>query len=244
MTTTLEIQKRLISLGYSLPRFGADGLTGNETAEALKKFQQDKGIPVTGRADAPTLAELFPAGAEVDSAPPSPVTIPANWMPKAAMQRIVVHWTAGSHKATTFDKSHYHVLIEGDGTVIRGTPTIDLNQSPVRTGYAAHTLSCNSGSIGVSLCCMAGAREAPFNAGTAPMTKAQWDKLPHVLAALCERYNIAVTPKTVLSHAEVETNLGIKQKGKWDIAKLAFDPSVSGAKACGDIFRKRTLELM
>ena len=38
--------------------------------------------------------------------------------------------------------------------------------------------------------------------------------------------------------------LGIAQAGKWDIAKLAFDLSVVGAKACGDIFRARTLELL
>ena len=151
---------------------------------------------------------------------------------------------AGGHKATTFDKSHYHILIEDDGALVRGTPTIDLNQSPVRKGYAGHTLNCNSGSIGVSLCCMASARESPFDAGTAPMTRAQWDKLPHVLAALCERYSIEPTPKTVLSHAEVEPNLSIKQRGKWDIARLAFDPSIVGAKACVDIFRKRTAELL
>lgn len=241
MAQTIDVQKRLLQLGYKLPKFGADGVAGSETADALRLFQRDKGIPITGRIDAPTIAELFPEG---DDQTQSPVVVPSNWMPTAAMQRIIVHWTAGAHKATTFDKSHYHILIEGDGTVIRGTPTIDLNQSPVRGRYAAHTLNCNSGSIGVSLCCMAGARESPFNAGPAPMTRAQWDKLPHVLAALCERYSINVTPKTVLSHAEVQANLGIVQRGKWDIARLAFDPSVSGAKACGDIFRTKTLELM
>jgi hypothetical protein len=241
MTTILEIQKRLLSLGFKLPKFGADGYSGDETAAALREFQNSVGIAQSGRADAGTLDTLFP-GDDVGHA--DSVTIPSSWMPKVAMARIIVHWTAGGHKATTFDKSHYHILIEGDGTVIRGTPTIDLNQNPARKGYAAHTLNCNSGSIGVSLCCMAGAQESPFKAGIAPMTKEQWDKLPHVLAALCERYSISPSPKTVLSHAEVEANLNIKQKGKWDIARLAFDPSVVGAKACGDIFRKRTLELL
>jgi hypothetical protein len=241
MTTILEIQKRLLVLGYSLPKCGADGLPGNETTTALKAFQAKEGLLQTGKPDDPTLAKLFPTQA---TSTPSPVIVPANWMPPAAMQRIIVHWTAGGHKATTFDKSHYHILIEGDGTVVRGTPTIDLNQSPARKGYAGHTLNCNSGSIGVSLCCMAGAQESPFNAGIAPMTRQQWDKLPHVLAALCERYSITPSPKTLLSHAEVQTNLGIAQRGKWDITRLAFDPSVVGAKACGDIFRKRTLELL
>jgi hypothetical protein len=241
MTTTLEIQRRLIALGYPLPKYGADGLPGEETATALRAYQGDMGIPVTGKADAATLEKLFPG---MPQEPPSPVTVPSSWMPLVPMRGVIIHWTAGGHNPTTFDKSHYHILIAGDGTVIRGTPTIDLNQIPVRKGYAAHTRNCNSGWIGVSLACMAGATESPFNAGSAPMTKAQWDKLPHVLAALCERYSIDVTPKTVLSHAEVQTNLGIAQSGKWDIARLAFDPSVKGAKACGDIFRARTAALL
>ena len=172
------------------------------------------------------------------------VAISSSWMPPAKMQRIIVHWTAGGHKASELDRAHYHILIQGDGSLVRGIPTIDLNQAPAKKGYAAHTLNCNTGSIGVSLCCMAGAVESPFNAGSAPMTKAQWDKLPIVLATLCERYSITPGPKTVLSHAEVQSTLGIKQRGKWDIARLAFDKTVIGAKACGDIFRKRTAELI
>ncbi|WP_330166570.1 peptidoglycan recognition protein family protein [Rhizobium sp. GN54] len=103
--------------------------------------------------------------------------------------------------------------------------------------YAAHTLNANSGSIGVSLCCMAGASESPFSAGRAPMTRAQWDAMTSVVADLCRRYGIAVTDRTVLSHAEVQPNLGIAQRGKWDFSRLAFDPSVVGAKACGDKMR-------
>ncbi|MEZ2409060.1 hypothetical protein AB6806_19835 [Bosea sp. RCC_152_1] len=41
----------------------------------------------------------------------------------------------------------------------------------------------------------------------------------------------------MLSRAEVQGTLKIVQRGKWDIARLAFDPFVGGAKACGDMFR-------
>lgn len=84
---------------------------------------------------------------------------------------------------------------------------------------------------------MAGAREQPFEHGKAPMTAVQWEHLVRVVADLCRRYEIPVTPKSVLSHAEVQPNLGIKQRGKWDFTRLAFDPSVKGAKACGDLLR-------
>ncbi|MGF7055404.1 hypothetical protein GGC47_004615 [Bosea sp. OAE752] len=53
-----------------------------------------------------------------------------------------------------------------------------------------------------------------------------------------------MTPKTVLSHAEVQGTLKIAQRGKWDIARLAFDPSAVGAKACGDTFRAATSALI
>lgn len=170
--------------------------------------------------------------------------VPAAWMPAAKMRRIVVHWTAGAHKASGLDKAHYHILIEADGTLVRGTPSIALNEAPVKPGYAAHTLNCNSGAIGVSLCCMAGAVESPFANGPAPMTRAQWEALPGVLAALCKAYGIAVTPQTVLSHAEVQGTLGIRQRGKWDISRLSFDPSVIGARAVGDLFRSATSKLL
>ena len=239
--TTLETQQRLIALGYRLPKYGADGHMGNETADALRQFQRARNLPVSGTGDAATLAELFPP--QTGDRPASHV-VPADWMPAAKMQRIIVHWTAGNHVASGLDKAHYHLLIEADGRLVRGVPTIDLNQAPTRKGYAAHTLNCNSGSIGVSLCCMAGAIESPFNAGKSPMTETQWNRLPQVLADLCRRYGIPVTPQTVLSHAEVQTNLKIAQRGKWDVARLAFNPSIVGAKACGDIFRAATVKLL
>ncbi len=170
--------------------------------------------------------------------------LPAGWLPAAKMQRVICHWTAGHHKASEDDKAHYHILIEDDGDVIRGKPTIDLNAAPAKKGYAAHTLNCNTGSIGVSLCCMALATESPFNPGKAPMTKAQWDKLAVVVADLCRFYGIPVTPKTVLSHAEVQGTLGITQRGKWDFTRLAFAPEVKGAKACGDLLRTAVARLL
>ena len=45
---TKLIQKRLLSLGYKLPKWGADGGFGNETVDAVKAFQADKGLSVDG----------------------------------------------------------------------------------------------------------------------------------------------------------------------------------------------------
>lgn len=165
--------------------------------------------------------------------------IPVEWLPSAKMNRVICHWTGGTHRASDFDRKHYHILIESDGKIVRGFPSIKLNEIPVKQGYAAHTLNCNGGSIGVSLCCMGGndVREVPFNAGRFPMTEKQWDTLSAVVAQLCNVYDIQVTDQTVLSHAEVQTNLGIRQRNKWDYTRLAFDLEIKGAKKIGDRLR-------
>lgn len=171
------------------------------------------------------------------------VTIP--WtLPDVPMERIIIHWTAGHHKANEHDRNAYHLLIEGDGKVVLGKPSIAANSGKIKPGYAAHTLNCNSGSIGVSMACMANAQESPFKAGPSPMTREQFDKMIKVVAELCRRYKIKVTPKTVLTHAEVQKNLGIRQRNKWDITRLPFDPSLKGAAAIGDHIRQRVVAIM
>jgi hypothetical protein len=143
------------------------------------------------------------------------------------MARVVLHWTAGTHKASGLDKAHYHVLIEGDGAVVIGDHPIDANAKPARPVRANHTRNLNTGSIGVSLCCMLNAVERPFKAGAFPMTIAQWQVAAEVVAELCERYRIPVTPRSVIAHGEVEAVLGIKQLQKWDPLVLPWTPTIS-----------------
>jgi len=236
-TTVQALQRRLIALGFPLPKAGADGDFGIEsiiaTGNALDELQALRAAS----------EPLFPAGTSASTLYAARANlgiggvVPSDWMPAAKMTRIICHWTAGAHKASEFDRGHYHILIEDDGKLVRGIPSIDLNQAPTKKGYAAHTLNCNSGSIGVSLCCMGGSNEAPFDPGKYPMTREQWAVLSSVVADLCRRYGIKITDKTVLSHAEVQNNLGIQQRGKWDFTRLAFDLSIKGAKACGDKLR-------
>lgn len=166
------------------------------------------------------------------------MTMRLDWMPDVPMSRVIVHWTAGSNAANQVDLNAYHFVIEGDGRLRKGTASIAFNSRRLQRGYAAHTLRCNTGSVGVSMCGMAGACESPFHAGRYPITQAQWRALVVTVALLCRRYRISVGPRTVLSHAEVETNLGIRQRGKWDITRLPFDAGVVGARQCGDKLRR------
>ena len=174
-----------------------------------------------------------------------PRLVPEDWMPAASMKRIHLHWTAGGHTANATDKKAYHILVQGDGTPVRGRHSIKANERNLTSGnYAAHTARANTGAIGVSLCSMAGAREVPFNAGNAPMTRTQWEAGLKVIADLAERYGIIVAPTKILTHAEVEPTLNIKQSNKWDITRLAFDPSVKGHRAVGDLMRREVAVLI
>lgn len=136
------------------------------------------------------------------------------------MRRIIIHWTAGAHTPSNLDKQHYHKIIDGAGKVHDGRFPISANANPVKGNYAAHTLNCNTGSIGVAVAAMAGAQERPFRSGTHPITDAQVKALAVLCASLAKQYGIPITPETILTHAEVQPTLKIKQRGKWDIAWL------------------------
>ncbi|PZQ99937.1 MAG: N-acetylmuramoyl-L-alanine amidase [Cereibacter sphaeroides] len=157
----------------------------------------------------------------------------------AGLIRIIIHWTAGGPKASIEDKSHYHFLYEQSGRVIRGDQPPEEN---IRTNdhiYAPHTLSLNTGSIGVSFCAMALAQPFPLFVGSYPLTDPQLEAgLVHI-GQLCRRYSIPVTRRTVLTHAEVQPTLGIKQKGKWDIRWLPGMTAIGDAVEIGDQLRAR-----
>lgn len=170
------------------------------------------------------------------------VTLDSTWMPVARMSRVILHWTGGSYTASSLDKEHYHFLIEGDGAVVRGLHPVTANQyigGKSQDQYAAHTRGANTGAIGLSICGAGGSNEVPFRPGKFPIKEAQWQVAAEVTAQLCKRYGIPVTDKTVLSHAEVQRNLGIRQNGKWDISRLTFGKNLVTAKQTGDDFRAR-----
>ena len=160
------------------------------------------------------------------------------WLDAVPMQRIILHWTAGTNKPNALDKTHYHFLIDGNAMITRAVPIARNSAKGLQPGYAAHTLNCNTGSISVSLCGMASAIESPFDAGSYPINEAQLLKAIEIARELASFYKIAVTPKTVLSHAEVQNNLGIQQRGKWDIAVFPWAATkFNTAKLCGDFIR-------
>ncbi len=70
---TTRAQQALTDIGYHLPVDGVDGGFGGESARAVRRFQQDAGLPQTGRVDRTTLQALDraapPAGQRVERYP-------------------------------------------------------------------------------------------------------------------------------------------------------------------------------
>lgn len=215
------IQNRLHLAGYKLD---CDGYWGDETYRTLMLAldENDVGVidPVVGMEE-----QTYK------------VVVPALWMPEANMKRVIWHWTAGGYEASSLDKEHYHMLVDGKDTVIKGEHSIKANEKIVGE-YAAHTKDCNTGSIGLSVCAMVGAIETPYNAGKCPMKESQIHVLAQITAQLCKRYKIPVSRTTTLSHAEVQPTLGIKQRGKWDYSRLPHKPDLVGPLAVGDEIRR------
>jgi len=159
------------------------------------------------------------------------------------MNRIIIHWTAGVNKATATDKRHYHIIVEGDGNIVAGNHPVSAND-PIRSPndgstYAAHTRGANTKAIGVAMAGMRGAKERPFDHGLSPITSVQVAALVAEVARLCRLHGIPVTRENVLTHAEVQSTLGIAQRAKWDVKWLPGMPTAVDAHEIGDTLRER-----
>ena len=136
------------------------------------------------------------------------------------MKRIIIHWTAGGYYPTEYEKEHYHFLIDKDGIIHNGKFRPEDNEICKFGKYAAHTGGGNTGSIGVATCGMAGFINK-LSVSKYPILKKQFEKTMEFCANLVKKYNLEVTPQSVLTHYE----FGIKNPktssaGKIDIIYL------------------------
>ncbi|MBU2328302.1 MAG: SH3 domain-containing protein [Alphaproteobacteria bacterium] len=60
----------------------------------------------------------------------------------------------------------------------------------------------------------------------------------------CRVYRIPVSRTTTLSHAEVQRNLGIRQRNKWDFTVLPGMTAVADPVMIGDRLRARLTEML
>lgn len=117
------------------------------------------------------------------------------------MNKIIIHWTGGGWFPNATDKAHYHFLIDKNGKVINGKFKVEDNENCNDGKYAAHCGGGNTGAIGVSMCGMYGFKSSKA-VGSYPLTKTQCEACFKLVAELCKKYNIKITPQTVLTHYE------------------------------------------
>lgn len=154
------------------------------------------------------------------------------------MKRIVIHWTAGANQPNSTDFQHYHYMVNGDGLVVAGKFKPEDNENCNDGIYAQHTGGGNTGSIGVSMCGMAGFN-GKADSTKYPLTAKQCERTFKLVAELCKKYNIAVTPDTVLTHYEFgQKNPKTTSFGKIDIVYLHAFPNVTRS-GMGDFIRNK-----
>ena len=107
--------------------------------------------------------------------------------------KIYLHWSAG-HYGQFFDD--YHVNIDSDGSY--HVTTNDLSE------VISHTYHRNSGAIGISLACCAGATSN--NLGSEAPTGAQIESMSKLIATLCIALDIPCDKTHVLTHGEAADN--------------------------------------
>lgn len=144
------------------------------------------------------------------------------------MNRIILHWTAGTNQPCSTDYEHYHYLINKDGVIIKGkfTPEDNLNCNDGK--YAQHCGGGNTGSIGISMCGMYVPKNTDIKDTKFPLTKIQCEAAFKLIAELCKKYNIKITPQTVLTHYEFgQAHPKTSSYGKIDIIYLHAYPDIT-----------------
>ncbi len=117
------------------------------------------------------------------------------------VKRIILHWSAGRYFPTSYEKNYYHYLIDVEGKVYNGKYSPNDNDDCTDGKYAAHTGGGNTGSIGVCMCAMYGYKSPKF-CGDFPISAIQFEACMKFTAELCKKYNLQITPQTVLTHYE------------------------------------------
>lgn len=136
--------------------------------------------------------------------------------------------------------------MDGDGAARNGVFPIEANLGRLQRGrYAAHTAGLNTGNIGLAIACMGdGNWHHPRNARWFPRPH-QVDTMIRTSAVLVVQYGIKVSRQHTLSHAEVETNVGVAQRNKWD---FDYDPwgrkDGRNAVAIGDELRQELIRVL
>lgn len=156
--------------------------------------------------------------------------------------KVYLHWTAGWYTSVYED---YHLCIGEHGEL--WPMTDDFSET------LEHTWLRNSGSIGIALCCCAGATSEDL--GEAPPTAEQIEAMAKAVAVICEVLSLPINKTTVQTHGEAADNEGDDYHSlsqlygpkngceRWDLEYLgtpespAYNPYATDGSRGGDVLR-------
>lgn len=142
------------------------------------------------------------------------------------LERIIIHWTAGTYIPNDVDRSHYHFLITGAGKIENGKFKPEDNLNCKDGKYAEHTGGGNTGSIGIAFCGMLGFKNKD-NVGSFPLQQIQLEAGYKFIAELCKKYKIPITPQSIMTHMEFGlAHPKTTSSGKIDICFIPYNPSL------------------
>lgn len=158
--------------------------------------------------------------------------------------KLYLHWSAGWYEQIYSD---YHINITGSGIIY--ATTNDFSET------LSHTYRRNSGSIGISLCCCAGATSRDL--GPAPPTETQIDFMSQVGCVLADALDLTIDKERIMTHGEAADNedgLELHENygprttcERWDLEYLnienstSFNPWATDGSRGGDILRGKML---
>lgn len=141
-----------------------------------------------------------------------------------SLERIIIHWTAGSY--TNLELDHYHFVVDKDGEVHTGKKPPESNSRPLPWNYVPHCGGGNTGSIGISMAGMAGFKHSK-DVGKYPLTQKQCESCWKKCAALAKKYNIPLTEDGIMTHYVFgKRNPKTSSAGKIDIVCLPHEPNL------------------
>lgn len=164
---------------------------------------------------------------------------------ESGLHRINWHWTAGRNVPSADDLKHYNDVFDHLGNQYDGAarPEHQANYNWRKGIGVSHTKSCNTGVIGQAVAGMHGAEGWPsLEWGNHPITWEGIDAMLERSAMYGRKFDIPCTPWSMMTHAEVQETMGIKQNNKWDYMVLPGDTKVRPAREVGDVLRARLVE--
>jgi len=128
--TVYQAQKKLKELGYNSGPL--DGIWGSKTETAIKKFQQDKGLPITGKLDEGTKEKL---GLQKTPAVETQSSLP-QWLPKYPSVRDSLHISSEGNEIVFITSDSASKVVEFYSEKLK-TSGFSVDDSPKSSRFGA-----------------------------------------------------------------------------------------------------------